>query len=276
MEQKKFFSSAKVLSCNDLTVEVCKLSVKLPSHSSLPESGQFFMIRSKPSSVFLCRPISVYAVKQSVVDFLILKRGRGTKELCSLSAGNEVDLIGPLGNSFPRPDSKLLNDNGKNPRVAIIGGGIGIAPVAGFASTLPSKSYDFYASFRTGCYGTDSIDPAELVITTNDGTYGIRGMLPVVFTADVIKNKNYSVVYACGPEPLLIYVQTVCKDAGIKCYLSMESKMACGVGVCLGCTLLTVDGIKHCCKDGPVFLGETIVFEKQIPVAKQQDTDQRR
>ncbi len=232
----------------------------------LPASGQFFMIRSANSKQLLCRPISVYR-KESLpsgrtrIHFLILEKGRGTSELVNLKHGEKVELVGPLGNTFEAPaDNKKL--------IAIVGGGIGVAPVAGFAETLPAGSYDFFASFKSGCYGIDHLQPATTYITTDDGSVGIHGMITAAFTVDLLKKKNYAAVYACGPEPMLAYIQKTCAEAGVQCYLSMEARMACGVGACLGCTIVTTEGNRRCCKDGPVFAGEKLIFPQRAPKAR--------
>ncbi len=258
----------------------------------LASPGQFYMLKAVPSEVLLSRPISVYKVESgsgasgasadssaaeavsgatgavygavAKIHFLIMEKGQGTKELCALRPGDSVSVIGALGNTFPAP-------NGFS---AIIGGGIGVAPVAGFASTLPENTYDFFACFRSGTYGLEGLSPKSLEITTDDGSVGKKGMLPDVFTAETIKSQGYKTVYACGPEPMLAYVQKVCGESGVKCYLSMEAHMACGVGACLGCTITTTEGNKRCCKDGPVFPGEILVFPERKPTPTQKASSQ--
>lgn len=251
-----------------MLVDVSSGSADVP----VPAAGQFYLLRSAKSGVLLGRPISVYMARKAgeaaYLEFLILKKGKGTEELCDLEKNDEIDLIGPLGNTFPEPKT--------DDKVCIVGGGIGVAPVAGFASTLQPKSYDFYACFKSGSYGLEYVEPASLTITTDDGSAGIKGMLPAALTAQTIKEKGYTAVYACGPTPMLAYVQKICKEAGVCSYLSMENRMACGVGACLGCTITTTEGNKRCCKDGPVFSGEILQFEppKNKPVfgsAKSQD-----
>lgn len=234
---------------------------------SAPKSGQFFMLRASKGKALVGRPISVFhsetkTVKGSKentvgVEFLILEKGKGTTELCNLEKNDSVDILGPLGNVFPAPKAK---DN-----VCIVGGGIGVAPVAGFAETLAPKTYDFYASFKSGKYGLKNVKAKKLVVTTDDGSVGIKGMLPSAITADTIKEKGYTVIYACGPAPMLAYVQKIAAQANVKCWLSMESRMACGMGACLGCTIQTTEGYKRCCKEGPVFDGAELVFEKPVP-----------
>lgn len=261
------FCEAQVEDCQSVKEAVPSGSVFLitvsfsAQENSVPAPGQFFMLRAKPSKVLLARPISVFEViphtsmEYTQVKFMILKKGQGTEELCALKKGDFLELLGPCGNIFPLPD--------KNEKICIAGGGIGIAPVAGFAKTLPPKSYDFYASFKSGAYGIENISPENLVITTDDGSHGIHGMISAALTAQVLKEKKYSLVYACGPEPMLRYIQKICAEASVKSFLSLESKMACGMGACLGCTVKTKSGLKRCCKDGPVFEATEIIFDEK-------------
>ena len=268
------FTKGKVISCTEIQEGIFSLVLEYKSSvekgTALP--GQFFMLRAEPSKVLLSRPISLYRAEtldsegKTRLTFLILRKGQGTTELCSLRADDTVSLIGPVGNIFPK---QTAGADCKNAKACIIGGGIGVAPVAGFAQSLEPQTYDFYACFRTGSYGLDSVKADKLVVSTDDGSYGIKGMLPDILTSqDLIANK-YSVVYACGPEPMLAYVQKICKEANIPSYLSMESRMACGMGACLGCTIPTTEGNKRCCKDGPVFPGEILIFPERKPAAGQ-------
>lgn len=224
-----------------------------------PCPGQFYLVKSARSSVQFGRPVSVYYAKRTGpktvrVQFLILQKGTGTQELCHLLQGDFVHLSGPMGNTF-----ELIPEGGK---IAICGGGIGIAPVAYFASSLPERSYDFYASFKTGCYGLENVKPEHLIVTTDDGTVGKKGMISSAFSAQEIKAAGYKAVYACGPAPMLAYIQAEAKKADVKCFLSIEKKMLCGEGACLGCTVRTKVGNRRVCKDGPVFDADILMFDK--------------
>lgn len=283
--------------------------IKVPSGTKVPAPvpGQFFMLRARPSGVLLGRPISVYLSDERTLSFLVLKKGRGTAELCALREGDTLDLVGPIGNRFIPPAeldftvkvaadgpvfattkvaethvaesgnlssagaagnaaatgttgnagaagnaaaTGTIGTTGKALRVAIVGGGIGVAPVAGFALGLPPKSFDFYASFRSGTYGLHGIESRadRLFVTTEDGSAGVKGMLPAVFDPS-----RYDLVYACGPTPMLRYIKKACDDARVRAFISLEEHMACGAGACLGCTVKTVNGNRRCCVDGPVF-----------------------
>lgn len=219
-----------------------------------PVAGQFFMLRARPSGVLLGRPISVYLFDDDTITFLILRKGKGSAELCSLRENDEVDLVGPIGNSFIPPE-ELAASGLLVSRVAIIGGGIGVAPVAGFALGLSERTFDFYASFRSAPYGLEGLarQASRLIITTEDGSAGVKGMLSAVFDPS-----KYDLVYACGPTPMLRYIQQACN--GPLVFLSLEEHMACGAGACLGCTVRTVNGNRRCCVDGPVFNAAEVIL----------------
>ena len=265
---KAGISVGKVTSLKEVKSGIYHLILKtelVHQNQSIPQSGQFYMLRSSTSKVLLSRPISVYSCKTEndfvFVEFLILLKGQGTKELCNLSIGDKVDMTGPFGNTFPLPEESLQTSG--ETKIAIIGGGIGVAPVAGFSKNLIPQSYDFYACFKSFSYGLENVNAKNLIITTDDGTEGIKGMLTTVLTTEILLQKKYSVVYACGPEAMLKYVQKICAEANITCYLSMEQRMACGVGACLGCTITTTEGNKRCCKDGPVFEATKLIFAEK-------------
>ena len=153
---KPIFTTANVVELTEIQKGIFQLELEYSNDKVSTDnfSGKFFMLKACPSALTLSRPISVFHAEtlsdgiQRVV-FLILLKGQGTKELCSLKIGDKVSLIGPLGNSFQPPL--------ENEKCCIIGGGIGVAPVAGFAESLNPNSYDFYACFKTGGYGLDKI-----------------------------------------------------------------------------------------------------------------------
>lgn len=254
---------------------VYQLKVILEPGSQEPAAGQFYMLHAVRSNVLLGRPISIFNSEiitegknagSVELTFLILLKGEGTRELCSLDKEDVIKLIGPCGNRFPMPIVSTDSTAG-GCKICIVGGGIGVAPVAGFVSTLTNVSYDFYASFKSGSYGLENLKAEKLVITTDDGSLGIHGMLPAALTEETLRKEKYSAVYACGPTPMLAYVQKICRAAGVKCWLSMEAHMACGVGVCLGCVIDTTEGKKRCCKEGPVFDGDILIFNSVTEVA---------
>ncbi len=263
-------------------VFLLETDVILPHPEQLaPKPGQFYLLRRAVSSVEYGRPISVFHSEEHIdvqtglkvvkLQFLILRKGRGTQELSTLLPGDEIQIIGPLGNGFTIPEDlkpRLDASKVRHPEVCIVGGGIGVAPVAFFAESLPAKSYDFFASFKGTGYGLENVKAASLTITSEDGSEGITGMLPAALTADTIRERGYKAIFACGPTPMLAYLKDLALETEVRCFISMESHMLCGVGACLGCTIPTTDGNARVCKDGPVFDAQRIVFEKPAPRRK--------
>lgn len=233
-------------------------------NAQLPLAGQFYMLRAIKTGILLGRPISIFHAEKTPhgveLQFLILVKGKGTQELCALEADDKIQLLGPLGNTFAKPEA--------TDKVCIVGGGIGVAPVAGFSENLNPNTYDFYACFKSGSYGLENVKAKNLIITTDDGSVGTKGMVSAVLTAQKLKDEGYSVVYACGPTPMLAYIKAICQEANVKCWISMEARMACGMGVCLGCTIPTTEGYKRCCKDGPIFDGTILEFLKPVATVK--------
>jgi NAD(P)H-flavin reductase len=216
------------------------------------------MIKPGHSGVFLSRPFSAAGWKPpavleepGTVRFLIVKRGPGTDELFSLREGDRAELSGPLGNSWADAGADIPEGP-----AALISGGVGVAPLACCAPELGNRPFDFYAGFKSGSYGLESVKPRSLIIATEAGSEGLRGKIP-----DFFSPAGYSVVYSCGPEAMLKTVAAVCGEAGVPCFISMERRMACGVGACLGCTVKTWGGNRRCCADGPIFSAVEVCFE---------------
>jgi NAD(P)H-flavin reductase len=224
-----------------------------------PRAGQFFLVKPKRSSVFLGRPLSaafwqVNSAKEGpcIVRFIIIKRGRGSEEIMELRPGEKAYLTGPLGNSWPSVETS-------DSTAALISGGVGVAPIAAYAQEFAGgnkKTFDFYAGFRGNSYGMEEVKARKLVIASEEGSEGQKGRI-----LDFFSPENYSVVFACGPLPMLKALAKTCEDSGVPCFVSMEKNMACGTGACLGCTIKTHSGNKRCCADGPVFSASEINFE---------------
>ena len=226
------------------------------------QAGQFFMVKPKRSAVFLGRPISMALRENDTVKFLIARRGRGSLELASMRPGEEAELIGPLGNAWA--DFLPVEKNGKP--IALIGGGIGIAPLHALLCEDSGFKFDLYAGFRTGfknmdeqqsLFGAASSKAENIILSTEDGKTGKKGLIP-----DYLEPEKYAAVCACGPEPMLKAVAARCSVFGVPCFVSLERRMACGVGACLGCTVQTVNGNRRCCADGPIFNADEVIFDE--------------
>lgn len=207
----------------------------------------------------LRRPISICEIDKWKKTFTVVfeVRGEGTRWLSRRRTGDEIDVLGPLGNGF-FPD--------KDKKAVFVGGGIGCPPMLGAAQA--------YGENAVAVLGFRSKENAILVedfkacckdvfITTNDGTLGKKGFATDVL-GDLLKNASDTVVYACGPSPMLRGVAEMCEKSGAQCFVSLEQRMGCGIGACLACACKTreADGehMRHVCKNGPVFDSREVVW----------------
>ena len=254
----------KVIQNTLINKEMFRLEFSWPG--SILRAGQFVMVKPQRSAVFLPRPISVEFWKDNVIGLLIQHKGRGTEELAGLQSGEEAELIGPLGNAWADFLPAVSGSKARGiKQIALIGGGVGIAPLVALSCELPKGSFDFYAGFRTAFCSQEEkelllgqslagasqlvISAEEITDTSSDINENIRhGRIP-----DFLDPDDYAAVCACGPEAMLRIVAEKCDAAEVPCYVSLERHMACGVGACLGCTVATTEGNRRCCADGPVF-----------------------
>lgn len=211
------------------------------------QPGQFYMLRAWDREPFLSRPLSICGLSSGYIEFLYQVKGRGTKIFSSLQSNDPIYLLGPLGNGFN------LNVGGK---IGIITGGIGLAPMIYLAKKL-GGNIDFYVGFKDKPYLLSQIEKKvnTVYISTESGIIGHKG-----FITDIFNPEKYTQVFACGPLPMLKLVAGMCKEKNIPIYASMENRMACGMGACLGCSIETVGGMKRVCKDGPVFSRRELIF----------------
>jgi NAD(P)H-flavin reductase len=254
----------EIINISIINKEIFRLDVIWQAAQSklvAPRAGQFFMIKPKRSAVFLGRPISVARWQPETITFLIAKKGRGTEELASMRTGEEVELIGPQGNAWTDflPDEKTTTKP-----IALIGGGLGIAPLNALLCEETGHNFDLYAGFKTGFKSMEekaaflgpAIDAQNIILASEDGKTGQKGLI-----LDFLNPEKYAAVCACGAKLMLKAVAEKCIRKGVPCFISLESRMACGVGACLGCTIKTVNGNRRCCADGPIFKAEEVIFD---------------
>jgi len=215
--------------------------------------GQFHMLKTLAPEPLLARPISIHEVDGDDLRFLYEVKGAGTQALADLVAGDGLWITGPCGNGF-RPGDLLG-------RVLLVAGGIGIAPFPYLARVLHQAGkaqVTLAAGFRSQPYSLEDFAPhvPDIRVASEDGSAGVQGRVPVLFDP-----REFDVVVACGPVPMMRAVQAICDGAGTRCILSMEARMACGVGLCLGCTIRTTTGMRRVCIDGPVFPAEEVIFD---------------
>lgn len=243
-------NTVNILSNENISGTVYKMTVPC---SEVISAGQFYMLKSPASATLLPRAISVCDVQNGILTFLYQVVGKGTRELSALKAGDSIQLTGPLGNGFP-----VKELSGK---IALVGGGIGVAPMVLTARKLRERGVDVdcLCGFRDEGFYTTELESAagNCSVATESGCTGTKG-----FVTAILDPKAYDAVLCCGPEPMMKAVVTQCKEAGVPVYVSMENKMACGIGACLVCTCADKNGKNlRTCKDGPVFRGEDINFD---------------
>lgn len=216
--------------------------------SEIRNPGEF--INLAVPGYFLRRPISVCDFTNEYVDILYKVLGHGTRTMSAFSKGMELDALIGLGNGFTVR---------KNIRPLLVAGGIGIAPMLALA-----KAYKELGICPILVYGAASEDDlvmldvlqelAEVRICTDDGSLGYKGN-PVQYLKDI--SVDYDYYYACGPQVMLKYLAGAFQNGCV----SLEARMGCGFGACMGCSIKTVSGPKRVCKEGPVFEASEVIFE---------------
>lgn len=234
---------------------------------SRSEPGQFVQLRiGSVTDPLLRRPVSIHFADPAAgrIRLLIRKAGRGTALAALSKAGDELELLGPLGRGFPSLEER-------HPAL-LVGGGIGMAPLF-FAAVQRQRAglpFELLLGSRKGSllppddyFLAHSIKP---LLVTEDGSRGGPGTVIALLKKRLALIRGPARVHACGPGPMLPPVVELARSAGIPVHLSLESRMACGVGACLGCVLPVYAGggieYRRVCRDGPVFDGEDVCFER--------------
>jgi NAD(P)H-flavin reductase len=252
----KSFHQTKLLDSAVVTDGIFRLEFAWPGPP--PKAGQFFMIKPERGSVFLPRPVSVESFGGGKLRFLIAARGRGTRELVSMRAGESAGLSGPLGNCW-----EDFLPRGTGGAVALVAGGVGIAPLSALAAGFPDREFDYYlgvkdafknAAEQAAFLGEAALHHRRLLVAAENGGGEHRGLVTGFFDP-----AGYPLVFACGPQAMLKVVAAKCREAAVPCRVSLERRMACGVGACLGCVVVTGGGRRRCCADGPIFKAEELV-----------------
>lgn len=248
---KKYILDLKVRE----TVAVGKQFVllRLTDSEPLPEMlpGQFVEVRvDNTPSVLLRRPISIhyYNKENNELGLLVQLIGDGTRWMATLKAGDTLNVVLPLGNGFTLPTSTEESP-------LLVGGGVGVAPLLYLGMKL--KEMGVTPTFLLGSRTENELMQIDefkkygpVYITTENGAVGEKGY---VTQHSVLANNKFSQVYTCGPKPMMMAVARWAKSANVPCEVSLENKMACGVGACLCCVEDTKEGNVCVCKEGPVF-----------------------
>lgn len=232
------------------------MELQFEKGAALAKPGQFLAMYCEDGTKLLPRPISICGIDKERGTLRVVYRiaGEGTRAFSAMKAGDSLEVMGPLGNGFSLREEDAL----------IIGGGIGIPPMLELAKQLPAKK-TVVLGYRDSTFLKEEFETvADVKVATEDGSSGVKGTV-----IDAIEHYGLTgkVIYACGPMPMLRALAAYAEAHGMEAQISLEERMACGIGACLGCICKsktkdhhTNVNNKRICKDGPVFDAKEVVF----------------
>ena len=253
---EKFKEQAVVIRQEEISYGIYSMWLKTEQIAGKAKPGQFISLYCHDGSRMLPRPISICEIdaKDNALRIVYRVAGKGTEEFSGLSTGDSIEIVGPLGNGFPLKEKKAF----------LIGGGIGIPPMVELAKQLNCEK-QMVLGYRDTLFLQEEFKGlGSMYVATEDGSYGTEGNV-----LDAIKENGLDaeIIYACGPTPMLKAIKEYAIANGIECWLSLEEKMACGIGACLACVCKSKEKDAHSnvknkriCKEGPVFLAQEVEF----------------
>jgi dihydroorotate dehydrogenase electron transfer subunit len=250
----KFEETARVISQKELAPGIFDLVIQTAEIAKHAKAGQFISVYCADKTKLLPRPISLCGIDRKAgtlrLVYRVTGKGTGTEEFSGLSAGDTLRVLGPLGNGFTIREGK---------KAFLIGGGIGVPPMLQLAKEMGQTEFEIVMGYRNA--DTFLLDEfkaqGHVLVATEDGSVGTKGNV-----LDAIRENGAKaeVIYACGPMPMLRALKQYAEDNHMECFISMEERMACGIGACLACVCNTKEVDAHSnvknkriCKEGPVF-----------------------
>jgi len=250
----KFKETAIVIAQEEIATGVFSMWLNTDRIAAEAKAGQFISVYCREGSRLLPRPISICEIDTADSALRIVYRvvGQGTEEFSKMNTGSQIEILGPLGNGFPLKERKAF----------LIGGGIGIPPMLELAKELDCEK-NIILGYKDELFLQDELaEHGNIYIATEDGSCGTKGNV-----LDAIRENalEADIIYACGPTPMLRAIKEYAAEKDIETWLSLEEKMACGIGACLACVCKSKETDSHTnvhnkriCKDGPVFLAEEV------------------
>lgn len=252
---EKFKENAVIISQEEIAPGIFSMWLKTEQIAQHAKVGQFISIYCEDGSRMLPRPISICEIDKNDGALHLVYRvaGKGTQEFSEKNTGMELSVLGPLGNGFPLKSKKAF----------LIGGGIGIPPILELAKQLDCEKQIVLGYRNSDMFLLDEFKKyGSVYIATEDGSYGSKGNV-----LDAIRENDLEadIIYACGPTPMLRALKEYAAEKQMECWISMEEKMACGIGACLACVCKSKEVDAHTnvhnkrvCKEGPVFRAEEV------------------
>lgn len=252
---EKFEEMAGVVRQEQIATDIYSLWLDTDRIAAHAKPGQFLSVYCNEGSRLLPRPISICEIdkKEGQIRLVYRVAGKGTDEFSKMCAGTQVKVVGPLGNGFTLKDKKAF----------LIGGGIGIPPMLELAKNLDCEKQMVLGYRNDELFLEEEFKKyGKVYVATEDGSVGTKGNV-----LDAIRENGLKadIIYACGPTPMLRALKDYAAENNIECWISMEERMACGIGACLACVCKSKDKDAHSnvknkrvCKEGPVFLAEEV------------------
>ena len=251
---EKFDEMAVIIRQEKIGTGIYSMWIRTEQVAEHAKAGQFVSVYCNDGSRLLPRPISICEINKEENTLRLVYRvaGKGTGEFSAMKTGETLHIVGPLGNGFPKKEKKAF----------LIGGGIGIPPMLQLAKELDCEK-QIVLGYRDDLFLLDEFQKqGEVYLATEDGSAGTKGNVLDAIRANAL---TADVIYACGPMPMLRALKTYAAENGIECWISMEERMACGIGACLACVCKSKEKDAHSnvnnkriCKDGPVFRAEEV------------------
>ena len=253
---EKFKEQAVIIRQEEISYGIYSMWLKTEQIAEKAKPGQFISLYCHDGSRMLPRPISICEIDKKDKALRIVYRiaGKGTEEFSQMSTGESIEIVGPLGNGFPLKEKKAF----------LIGGGIGIPPMVELAKQLNCEKQMVLGYRDTMFLQEEFKGLGSMYVATEEGSNSTEGNV-----LDAIRENGLDaeIIYACGPTPMLKAIKEYAMANGIECWLSLEEKMACGIGACLACVCKSKEKDSHThvnnkrvCKEGPVFRAEEVEF----------------
>lgn len=250
----KSVETASVISMNFINKNICDLKIRCPKIASEAKAGQFVELYPDNGANLLARPISICETDKLLGTLRLVFQivGKGTQLFSRLAKGDSIRVLGPCGNGYSLKEGSAL----------LVGGGIGVPPLLETCKKLKGEK-TVVLGFRSGSFLADEFEKynARVFVATDDGSIGFKGNVVELLKA---QDLSADVIYSCGPKIMLKFLSQWAEGKNIECQVSMEERMACGIGACVGCAVKIKDGDdwihKKVCKDGPVFDSREVVW----------------
>lgn len=252
--KNKYKETGIIIRQEEISFGVYSMWIRIDNMTEMAKPGQFISLYCNDGSRLMPRPISICEIdkKDSALRIVYRVFGNGTKEFSVMRTGMQIEILGPLGNGFPLKKKKAL----------LVGGGIGIPPMLELAKQLDCEK-DIILGYKDDLFLHEEFKKyGNVWVATEDGSYGVEGNVLDAIRGNGLKG---DIMYACGPTPMLRALKAYAAKESLEAWLSLEERMACGIGACLACTCKSKEKDSHThvynkriCKDGPVFLAEEV------------------